>query len=395
MPELSNGNREEDLVIVPNIPLLAAIAKAQDLGPLKKFGFETILSTSTPPEFHKKTVDEYLFGYSDSFIRMTPDIHADKVGLLANRRGISVDSLTVFTGEDSLDNLGRIYAMNGKTQLDIWSTPECNEITGTDGSQFPPHLMDKEEELLIFIKSFCRPLRMKYDREVTVLNGIPAWRYKSPEGVFASSRTNPDNTCYCDADKDDWCPPDGVFDASKCVDGIPLLLSYPHFLEGDESLLEHFEGLKPNSVKHGSFADIHPRMAFPIGGASRLQMNFRVTSKEIPGFFKSYKWYTKFPKNFTLPLFWFEVTSGEIPPEFQKIVFHTTQTANATYLAIQYGSLVGAFVSLLLLLSTTFIYYVRLTRKPTEKIENRDVIVTYEADLYPNISSQMDQSGIE
>ena len=281
--------------------------------------------------------------------------------------------------------------MNGETKMNIW-TDECNEIVGTDGSQFPPHLMNKEEDLTIFIKSFCRTLKLKYDREVTVLNGIPAWRYKVPEGGFDSSLKNPENKCYCDAEENESCPPDGVFDASKCVDGIPLLLSYPHFLEGDSSLFEYFEGLEPNRKLHETYADIHPRMAFPIGGASRLQMNFRVKSKEFNMLFSRYSFFNKLPKDLILPIFWFEVTAGEIPPEFQTIVFHTTQSANATYLAIQYGSIVAAFVSLLLLLSTSYIYFIRLTRMPSEKVQNKDVVVTYQpsVSLYPNVSCQIE-----
>lgn len=298
--------------------------------------------------------------------------------------GLSVDNLTVYTGEDSLDNLGKIYAMNGDTKMNFWDSDECNEFIGTDGSQFPPHLMDKEQELKIFVKSFCRTIKLQYEREVSVLNGIPAWRYKVPEGGFASSLTNPENQCYCDAENSNTCPPDGVFDASKCLDGIPLLLSYPHFLEGNESLFTHFEGLTPNRTLHETFADIHPRLAFPIGGASRLQINFRVKS------FDNY--YKKLPKDLILPVFWFEVTSGEIPPQFQAIVFHTTHTANATYLAIQYGSIVAAFVSLLLLLSTSYFYFIRLTKRPSDKIQNKDVMVTYQPNVYPNISSHFENN---
>lgn len=300
--------------------------------------------------------------------------------------------MTIFTAEDSLDNLGRIYAMNGMTKLDIWDGEECNEIRGTDGSQFPVSLMDKTKDLKIFIKSFCRTLKLSYDREVTVLQkGIPAWRYRTPEGEFASSLKNPENKCYCDADDDTKeCPPDGVFDASKCLDGIPLLLSYPHFMEGDSSLFEHFEGLRPNRHLHETFADIHPRMAFPIGGSSRLQMNFKVTSKEFSQFFSTYSWYTKLPKDLVLPIFWFEVTSGEIPAEFQTIVFHTTQSANATYLTIQYGSLIGAIVSLLLIISTSYYYIVQLTNKKKENI-----IVTYSPNIYPELSATKPQKNNE
>lgn len=87
MPELSNGRKEEDIVKVPNIPLLAAITKAEDLGGLMTLGFQTILTTTRPKEFQEKTVNEYLFGYSDNFIASTPDINPERVGLLAGRRG--------------------------------------------------------------------------------------------------------------------------------------------------------------------------------------------------------------------------------------------------------------------------------------------------------------------
>lgn len=402
MPELSKGS-ESDILTVPNIPLMAAITELNSgrLSGGEKMGLKALFLTNIE-EFHAKTVQEYLFGYTDTFTAAVLKGETQRAGLLSSRRGVAIDNLTIYTGEDSLDNLGKIHAMNGQTMLNIWKD-ECNEIVGTDGSQFPPYLMDKEQELKIFIKSFCRTLTLKYDREVSVMNGIPAWRYKTAENEFASSRTNPTMKCYCDADYQN-CPPDGVFDAAKCLEGIPLLVSYPHFLEGDKSLFEHFEGLKPNRNDHETFADVHARMAFPISGASRLQMNFKLS--KFDEIFHPKKLYTKLPNGIILPIFWFEVTAGEIPAEFQKIVFHTTQSANATYLAIQYGSLIGILVSLLLLTSTTYIYLVKLTNKSTEKVQNKDVVVTFaptaptidneqEVKIYPSISNQLDQNKIQ
>lgn len=297
--------------------------------------------------------------------------------MLSGRQGTSKDNMTIYTGQDSLDNLGRIHAMNMKEKLDIWKTTECNEINNTDGSQFSPHMMDTDKDLKIFIKSFCRTLTLRYDRESLVLNGIPAWRYKSPVGEFNSSRTNPAMSCYCDHENEK-CYPDGIFDAEKCNDGIPLLISYPHFMETDPdaSFLKHFEGLHPDREEHETYADIHPRMAFPIGGASRLQINMKVTKYSKGVFGKTY--FKNFPDDFILPLLWFEVTAGEIPAEFQKIVFHTTHSANATYFAIQYGSLVGALVSIILLVSTVYFCFVK-------KVEN---IVEYDVsynNVYPNL----------
>lgn len=86
MPELSNG-KEDDIVNVPNIPLLAALTKAADLDAFKNMAFQAILMSSQPKEFQLKTVNQYMFGYSDAFIATTPAIDPDRVGLIAGRKG--------------------------------------------------------------------------------------------------------------------------------------------------------------------------------------------------------------------------------------------------------------------------------------------------------------------
>lgn len=91
MPELSSGS-ENDMVHVPNIPLLAAFTKAADLDGFKTMAFQAILMASKPKEFQQKTVQEYLFGYTDAFITTTPDINPDRVGLIAGRRGKEYNS---------------------------------------------------------------------------------------------------------------------------------------------------------------------------------------------------------------------------------------------------------------------------------------------------------------
>lgn len=86
MPELSDGRSESDLIRVPNIPLLAAITKSEELDAAMSFGFRTILQLTSPKEFHTRTVEEFLFGYTDSFMQMA-QIQKEKAGLMASRRG--------------------------------------------------------------------------------------------------------------------------------------------------------------------------------------------------------------------------------------------------------------------------------------------------------------------
>jgi scavenger receptor class B protein 1 len=225
--------------------------------------------------------------------------------------------------------------------------------------------------LEIFIKSICRTFPLEYDREVTVLNGLPAKRYRPEPNVFGSSTVNEKNKCYCD-DSSGKCPPNGVFDASKCLN-LTLLMSYPHFYEGDDSLREHFDGLNPDREKHGTFADIHPRMAFPIGGASRMQVNFRV--KPFSNFFPSASAFKNLPRDLILPICWFEISVENIPKNLLSLVYNTTHSANATYLTIQYGSLIGMFISLLLVLSWSIFYYKRLADETNDDHANGNGVV--------------------
>lgn len=190
------------------------------------------------------------------------------------RKGINSDTITIFTGEDNIEKLSVIDRFNGQDKLDFWSTDECNRIDGTDGSQFPPHYMDKKRPLNVFSKAFCRKFPLVYDSEVNIMDGIPAWRYKAPLDVFADPETNPSNQCFCDKNTNE-CPPSGVFDVSRCFEA-PIYLSYPHFLNGNNSLFEKLDGLNPVEDLHRSYADVHARLAFPIGGASRVQINMQV-----------------------------------------------------------------------------------------------------------------------
>lgn len=182
--------------------------------------------------------------------------------------------MTIYTGEGDIRNISVFDRFNGNPKLDFWSSDECNRIDGTDGSQFPPHLMDQKQILQIYIKSLCRKFPMEFDSEVNILGGIPAWRYKAPLNVFAHPDNNSQNHCYCHGSG--TCAPAGVFNASKCFDNAPIMTSFPHFFTGDPSLFDNIVGLHPVEELHRPYADVHQRLAFPIGGAMRIQINIQI-----------------------------------------------------------------------------------------------------------------------
>lgn len=112
-----------------------------------------LLATVNPKEFQVKTAKEFLFGYTDPFINTIAlkiqDFRPEKIGMIGSRKGISTDSLTIFTGEDDLNNLAEVYAMNGESNMTIWSTPECNVVKGTG------KVLKKKIHFVVFESSFA------------------------------------------------------------------------------------------------------------------------------------------------------------------------------------------------------------------------------------------------
>lgn len=163
--------------------------------------------------------------------------------------------------------------------MDYWSSNECNAVEGTDGSQFPPTSIQNRDTVQVYIKDICRKFDLVFQKEVTTLNDIPAWRYRAPENIFAHPDNRSDNQCYCTEGKP--CPPGGVFNSSVCTFGAPIYISFPHFYTGEPELFEKFEGLHPEAESHGTYADLHPRMGFPISYASRFQINVQIPESSL------------------------------------------------------------------------------------------------------------------
>lgn len=54
------------------------------------------------------------------------------------------------------------------------------------------------------------------------------------------------------------CLPYGLLDVSDCYYGFPIALSYPHFLDCDESLAANIIGTQPNRSQHETYFMIQP-----------------------------------------------------------------------------------------------------------------------------------------
>lgn len=82
-----------------------------------------------------------------------------------------------------------------------------------------------------------------------------------------SIENSPDNNCFCPVSTDEEgneffdCPTSGLINIMPCVQA-PILVSYPHFYLGDESLLNYVIGVKPDPELHASFVYFEPVIKF-------------------------------------------------------------------------------------------------------------------------------------
>ncbi|XP_055318862.1 scavenger receptor class B member 1-like isoform X3 [Sitodiplosis mosellana] len=349
-PELSAAHQFVPL-IVPNVPFLTAAWQSLKWDYLKTAAFNVATFAITLKPFVHVPAHSFLWGYDDPLIEISKTYgdskpKFDKFGMLVTRNGTSEETFTVNSGVDDIRKLNVIDNFKGQPRMNFWSTNECNRVDGSDGSQFPPHLMDKKHKLEVFIKAFCRKFPMVYDSEVSLFNGVPAYRYKAPRNVFDNPDKNPANECYCDIGSGK-CAPSGVFNATLCFDA-PIYSSFPHFLYGDDKLFENIDGLSPNENEHLTFADVHPRLAFPMAGSSRFQINAQVHKAERSEL-------NRFENEQILPVMWMEVTSDEVPEELRAMIYHSTFSANAIQMSLRYGSLFGLAVSVTMLVAGCYL----------------------------------------
>ena len=145
-------------------------------------------------------------------------------------------------------------------------TGVCHDIVGTDGLAFSPGITE-EDTLWLFNDQLCRSIWLTSEGKVDV-NGIDALRFTPPASVFSFS--NPDNYCYCPdirecavEENDTW----NLSSCERCVDGIislegcqgvPVIMSTPHFLDGDDRLWQAIDGLQPQRDEHVTYLHLEP-----------------------------------------------------------------------------------------------------------------------------------------
>ncbi|XP_018567458.1 scavenger receptor class B member 1 isoform X2 [Anoplophora glabripennis] len=336
--ESQSAGSEDDVVVVPNIPMLSATSQSKHAARFLRLAMASIMDILKIKPFVEVSVGQLLWGYEDPLLKLAKDVVPkeqklpyEEFGLMYNKNGTSQDRLTVFTGASDITKYGLIDKWNGKSNLSHYTTDQCNSVEGSDGSIFPPH-MTKNTTIHIFDKDLCRRLPLVFDKEVVASSDIPAYRFTPPKNVFGSVEENPDNACFCPQGPP--CAPSGFFNVSLCQYDSPILLSFPHFYLANDSYRTAFEGISPpDPEKHNFYIDVQPIMGTAMSAKARVQVNLAV-SQVI-----DIKQVATFP-DIIFPIIWFEEGLESLPAEMTNLMGLATTVppiARATIAGILFG----------------------------------------------------------
>ncbi|XP_049942044.1 scavenger receptor class B member 1-like isoform X1 [Schistocerca serialis cubense] len=325
--ELSERNAKEDIVIIPNLALIALISIVHKYPFYLRWLAIKMLAPLNLQPFISITVNELMLGYEDPLVTLgntflSKSLPITKIGIFYLIQRMN-DTITMFTNPDDLSRtdpkLYSIDVMNGSPGLENWGygekyvetangtiVPEllkCNSARGTYEGVILPRYLPENETMWVYRKYFCRPIPAVFGKNVTAY-GLKLRQYKLKDDAYDTPDKNPDNSCYCDGQNRD-CLPAGVAEVSPCYFNVPAAISNPHFLNGDESLLQAIDGLSPDQEKHESYFSVSTDLGLPIEGNCKIQINLIARTsgmKSISAFHGMF-----------LPIIWFETVIGPYP----------------------------------------------------------------------------------
>ncbi|XP_017774425.1 PREDICTED: lysosome membrane protein 2-like [Nicrophorus vespilloides] len=306
MPELSVGDHETDQLILPHIALLSIADVVSDKSYFTKLGLNLLIRQTDTHPLVQMSPKEFMFGYPSTLMtlgnKFLPGwINFEKLGLIDRMYNFEGDYETVYTGEEDSSLSGLLDTYNGSPQMPEWKG-RCGYVRGaSDGMKFQSHIKDNDT-LLFFRKSMCRPQYLIKENE-TFASGLIGNVYRFPKNGMDNGKYDSENSCYC---RDNKCLRSGLLDVRECYYGFPIALSYPHFLDSDQSIIDEVDGYVPDRQKHETYFVIQPKSGLPLDLAVRFQINMAL------GKIGSIAHVSRFD-NMVLPLLWTEIRLYSLP----------------------------------------------------------------------------------
>ncbi|KAG6454604.1 hypothetical protein O3G_MSEX008760 [Manduca sexta] len=310
--ELSEGNKEDDMLFLPNIALLsiANVVSTKDF--MTRFGLNNLITVTNSQPLARMTAREFMMGYQSPLMTLGNTflpgwIYFDKLGLIDRMYDFNGDFETVFTGETDVTISGLIDTYRGSTDLPQWEGKHCSNVQyASDGTKFKSGV-GKNESILFYRKSLCRAAPL-IPVEEGVRSGIRGYKYIFPEHMLDNGKYLEDNKCFCRKGR---CLPDGLIDVTDCYYGFPIALSYPHFYQGDQVLFSKVQGLHPIKEQHETRFWIQPESGLPLDVSSKFQINMALG--DITNINNAERF-----ANMYLPMLWFDIRMYTLPPSLEQ-----------------------------------------------------------------------------
>ncbi|XP_062123737.1 lysosome membrane protein 2 [Drosophila sulfurigaster albostrigata] len=327
----SVGDPHFDRIRAPNIPYMGVSTHAASLSMFAALGISALTKRLNAQPMLEVSVHDYMWGYEDHLVHLASKfvpsyIDFASFGIMEKlfREGNESNVVNMHLPErrDSngvvLPNSPRGYSLHSVNYgrgFMRWDYDEatngtrCNRIWGSHDATLFPRDMNEEDEFFIYRRTFCRRLPLKFVRTLKFW-GQDAFEYTMEPHIFDSELGNVNSSCFC---KNNQCLRRGVGNVAPCYYNMPLAITYPHFMHTDPSLLERFDGLKPNESIHTSTFMLQPQLGVPLHTHMRLQAN------QVVGKVKFNRLMEPF-ENMVLPLLWVDLTIDNLPVILQLLV---------------------------------------------------------------------------
>ncbi|CAH2988244.1 unnamed protein product [Chilo suppressalis] len=383
VPELSVDKDQK--LVVPNIPLLTVTSFSPNLA---GFLFNLLVSglaityKDRAKPFVEVTAEELVFGYDDPLVTLAHYFYPkgkrpnSQMGLLLARNGTLEEVSTIYTGQKSMDRFGYIDKINGLDHLPHWRDRPCNDIRASEGSFYPPRAVTKSDMVYVYDKDLCRILPLQYRKDI-YKDGIQTGLYTPPSSTLENAYINPDNKCYCDGET---CPPRGLQNISPCQYNAPVYLSYPHFFDAEPTLLDSFEGLKPDKKKHETYFMIQPKLGVPLEGFVRVQLNLKVDRAPDIGINSI----NKFP-DIIFPVMWVEEGIHEVTTPIWRWIYLATTVGPVAAPLLSYSMIILGLLVLIVMFIKAYKSFVlgqnsmEIVEIGRETLRRRSTIIIHES----------------
>ncbi|CAI6355260.1 unnamed protein product [Macrosiphum euphorbiae] len=342
VPEL-NTRKEEDVFILPNVALMSFASAVSESSMITKMGVNLIIRQTKSKPFIRQTAKEFMFGYESPLVtignKLLPSwITFEKLGLIERMYDFSGDTATFYTGSSDAAKSGTIDNYNNKPYLPQWPEAHCNKISGsTDGIKYPS-VTDNSTQLVFFRKSLCRAIPMVKNSELFLHDGLPVNKYIFEDGSLDNGANNPANKCFCRKNK---CLKPGLVDVTDCFYGFPVALSYPHFYNSDQSLIDAIDGMTPDQKQHETYFFINEETGLSTQVYVKLQINIVLGDMSDMANMENFS-------NLVVPLLWTDIGFEKLPDSMLTKFFVYLRVGPVFFDGLKYALLVGgvAFVAL-------------------------------------------------